>query len=68
MILMDQKEGLQTDFQKVDEDAVERKNYNDDMRMEMELLMKKRSSLEKGIQELFKNDQRQFQQGRCQKT
>ena len=53
-ILMDQKEGLQTDLQKVDEDAVERKNYNDDMRMEMELLMKKRSSLEKGIQELLR--------------
>jgi chromosome segregation ATPase len=53
-ILMDQKEGLQIDLQKVDEDAVERKNYNDDMRMEMELLMKKRSSLEKGIQELLR--------------
>ena len=53
-ILKDQKEGLQTDLQKIDEDAVERKNYNEDTRMEMELLMKKRASLEKGIQELLR--------------
>ena len=53
-LLNDQKEMLQTDLQKIDEDAVERKNYNGDMRMEMELLMKKRTSLEKGIQELLR--------------
>jgi chromosome segregation ATPase len=52
--LKDQKEVLQSDLQKIDEDAVERKNYNTDLRMEMELLMKKRSSLEKGIQELLR--------------
>jgi chromosome segregation ATPase len=53
-LLNDQKEMLQTDLQKIDEDAVERKNYNGDIRMEMELLMKKRTSLEKGIQELLR--------------
>jgi chromosome segregation ATPase len=54
ILLRDQKEGLQTDLQKIDEDATGRKNYNDDMRLEMELLMKKRGSMEKGIQELLR--------------
>lgn len=53
-VLKDQKDILHKDLQKIDEDAADRKNYNDDLRLEMELLMKKRSSLEKGIQELLR--------------
>jgi chromosome segregation ATPase len=53
-ILKDQKDVLHKDLQKIDEDAADRKTYNQDLRLEMELLMKKRSSLEKGIQELLR--------------
>jgi chromosome segregation ATPase len=65
--LHDQKEGLRMDLQKVDEDAFERKNYNNDTRLEMELLMKKRASLEKGIQELLRMTSDSFSKAEARK-
>ena len=52
--LKEQKELLQTDLQKIDDDASERKNYNTDLRLETEILMKKRMNLEKSLQEILK--------------
>lgn len=53
-ILAEQKEGLKIDLQRIDEEAADRKNYNDDLKMETEFLMNKRMSLEKSLQELLK--------------
>ncbi len=53
-ILAEQKEELKKDLRRIDEEAVDRKNYNNDLKMETELLMSKRFSLEKSLQELLK--------------
>lgn len=53
-ILAEQKEELKIDLQKIDEEAADRKIYNNDLKMETELLMNKRTSLEKSLQELLK--------------
>jgi chromosome segregation ATPase len=53
-ILSDQKENLKYELQKIDSDSVERKNFNGDLKMETDLLLRKRASLEKSIQELLK--------------
>ena len=53
-ILAEQKEDLKIDLQKIDEETAERKNYNNDLKMETDLLMSKRMSLEKSLQELLK--------------
>ncbi len=52
--LKEQKDLLQNDLQKIDDDASERKDYNNDLRLETELLMKKRMTLEKSLQEILK--------------
>jgi len=52
--LREQKDLLQNDLQKIDDDASERKSFNNDLRFETELIMKKRLTLEKGLQEILK--------------
>ncbi len=52
--LNEQKDVLKEELIKVDEDAADRKNYNNDLKLETELLIKKKITLEKGLQELLK--------------
>ena len=51
--LGEQKGELQNQLMKIDEETMYRKNYNNDLKIETELMVKKRISLEKGLQELL---------------
>jgi chromosome segregation ATPase len=52
--LNEQKESIKKEIIKNDEEVAERKNLNEGLKLETELLMKKRSNLEKSLQELLK--------------
>ena len=51
--LSEHKEIFRTDLIKMEQEALERKNYHSDMRLETELLLKKKITIEKNLQELL---------------
>jgi chromosome segregation ATPase len=56
----EKKDLLRTDLLKIDEQAVGRKNYNDDLKLESELLLKKKTTLEQSLQELLNTMNQKF--------
>ena len=67
--LSEHKEIFRTDLIKMEQEALERKNYHDDIRLETELLLKKKATLEKNLQELlmFMNESYERTKGRNSK-
>jgi archaellum component FlaC len=51
--LSEHKEIFRTDLIKMEQEALERKNYTADIRLETELLLKKKIAIEKNLQELL---------------
>lgn len=51
--LKEQKLALRTDLNKFEEETTERKNYFTDVRLETELLLNKKSTIEKNLQEML---------------
>jgi chromosome segregation ATPase len=49
----EQKGQIRDDLTRIDEEYKERKYYNNDLKLETELLFKKRTTLEKGLQDLL---------------
>ncbi len=49
----EQKEQIKNELIKIDEESIERKNYNNELKLETELLLKKKASLEKIMHELL---------------
>ncbi|MHB8578678.1 MAG: hypothetical protein ACYDA4_02315 [Ignavibacteriaceae bacterium] len=49
----DQRENAKNELLKLDEESLERKSFNSDLRFESELLLKKKIVLEKSLQELL---------------
>jgi chromosome segregation ATPase len=56
----EKKEQLRNELLKLDEQIVEKKNSNDDMKLEAELILKKRISVEQSLQELVSNMNQKF--------
>ena len=56
----EKKEQLRNDLLKLDEQILEKKNSNDDMKLEAELILKKRISVEQSLQELINNMNQKF--------
>jgi chromosome segregation ATPase len=67
--LGEHKEIFKTDLIKMEQEALERKNYHDDIRLETELLIKKKAMLEKNLQEIliFMNESFERTKGRNSK-
>jgi len=67
--LSEHKEIFKTDLIKMEQEALDRKNYHDDIRLETELLLKKKTTLEKNLQELlmFMNESYERTKGRNSK-
>jgi chromosome segregation ATPase len=64
--LTEHKEIFRTDLIKMEQEALERKNYHSDIRMETELLLKKKLTIEQNLQEilLFMNESFERTKGR----
>ncbi len=64
--LSEHKEIFRTDLIKMEQEALERKNYTADIRLEIELLLKKKIAIEKNLQELlmFMNESFEHTKGR----
>jgi chromosome segregation ATPase len=56
----EKKEQLRNDLLKLDEQIVEKRNSNDDMKLEAELILKKRTSVEQSLQELINSMNQKF--------
>jgi chromosome segregation ATPase len=67
--LNEHKEIFKTDLIKMEQEALERKNYHADIRLETELLLKKKITIEKNLQEilLFMNESFERTKGRNSK-
>jgi len=67
--LSEYKEIFRTDLIKMEQEALERKNYQADIRLETELLLKKKNAVEKNLQELlmFMNESFERTKGRNSK-
>jgi chromosome segregation ATPase len=67
--LSEHKEIFRTDLIKMEQEALERKNYQADIRLETELLLKKKNAVEKNLQELlmFMNESFERTKGRNSK-
>jgi chromosome segregation ATPase len=67
--LSEHKEIFRTDLIKMEQEALERKNYQADIRLETELLLKKKMTVEKNLQELlvFMNESFERTKGRNSK-
>src|ERR1039457_2398085 len=67
--LSEHKEIFRTDLIKMEQEALERKNYQTDIRLETELLLKKKNAVEKNLQELlmFMNESFERTNGRNSK-
>jgi|CZKP01.1.fsa_nt_gi chromosome segregation ATPase len=67
--LSEHKEIFRTDLIKMEQEALERKNYQTDIRLETELLLKKKNAVEKNLQELlmFMNESFERTKGRNSK-
>ena len=67
--LSEHKEIFRTDLIKMEQEALERKNYQSDIRLETELLLKKKITVEKNLQELlmFMNESFERTKGRNSK-
>lgn len=51
--LKEQKEIYKTDLTKMEEEVIERKNFNNEVKLETELLVTKKNTLEKNLQDLL---------------
>lgn len=56
----EKKEELRNELLKLDEQILEKKNSNDDIKLEAELILKKRTSVEQNLQELINNMNQKF--------
>ena len=56
----EKKEQLRNELLKLDEQIVDKKNSNDDMRLEAELILKKRTTVEQSLQELVNSMNQKF--------
>ncbi len=56
----EKKEQLRNEMLKLDEQIVEKKNSNDDMKLEAELILKKRTTVEQSLQELVSSMNQKF--------
>jgi chromosome segregation ATPase len=67
--LSEHKEIFRTDLIKMEQEALERKNYQTDIRLETELLLQKKNAVEKNLQELllFMNESFERTKGRNSK-
>jgi chromosome segregation ATPase len=67
--LTEHKEIFRADLIKMEQEALERKNYHSDIRLETELLLKKKVTIEKNLQEilLFMNESFERTKGRNSK-
>jgi chromosome segregation ATPase len=67
--LSEHKEIFRTDLIKMEQEALERKNYQADIRLETDLLLKKKNAIEKNLQELlmFMNESFERTKGRNSK-
>jgi chromosome segregation ATPase len=67
--LSEHKEIFRTDLIKMEQEALERKNYHADIRLETDLLLKKKLTIEKNLQEilLFMNESFERTKGRNSK-
>jgi len=52
--LNEQRESLKEDLQNIDDNISNKKNYNNDLKLETELLIKKKATLENSLHELLK--------------
>ncbi len=56
----EQKEQIKNELIKIDEESIERKSYNSEIKLETELLLKKKATLEKVMHELLNMMNRSF--------
>jgi chromosome segregation ATPase len=56
----EKKEQLRNDLLKLDEQTTEKRNFNEDIKLETELLIKKKSSIEQNLQELINTMNQKF--------
>lgn len=52
-LLSGEKERYRNDLNKIEQETIEKKNYSSDIRLEIELLLKKKAALEKNHQDLL---------------